>query len=80
MAYQTFLVRISMKDLKARVPDQGHEVSADPGRSRYYFACSLSWEYLELNVDWSVMECHLGEYNSFYLREYVTEHLFKSIL
>ena len=50
-----------MKDLKAMVPDQENEVSADPDRSVYYFVCLLSWEYLELNVDWSVMECHLRE-------------------
>ena len=61
MAYQAFLFLIAMKDLKAMVPDQEHEVSADPGRSLYYFVCLLSWEYLELNVDWSVMECHLRE-------------------
>ena len=43
------------------VPDQENEVSADPGRSLYCFVCLLSWDYLELNVDWSVMECHLRE-------------------
>lgn len=43
------------------VPDQENEVSADPDQSLYYFVCLLSWEYLELNVDWSVMECHLRE-------------------
>ena len=59
MAYQAFLVLISMKDLKAMVPDQENEVSADRDRSLYYFVCLLSWKYLELNVDWSVMECHL---------------------
>ena len=58
MAYH-FL--ISMKDLKAMVPDQENEVSADPDRSLYYFVCLLSWDNLELNVDWSVMECHLRE-------------------
>jgi len=61
MAYQAFLFLIAMKDLKAMVPDQEHEASFDPDRSLYYFVCLLSWEYLELNVDWSVMECHLGE-------------------
>ena len=61
MAYQAFLVLISVKDQKAMVPDQENEVSADPDRSLYYFVSLLSWEYLELNVDWSVMECHLRE-------------------
>ena len=61
MAYQAFRFLTSMKDLKAMVPDQENEVSADPDRSLYYFVCLLSWEYLELNVDWSVMECHLRE-------------------
>ena len=61
MAYQAFLSLISMKDLKAMAPDQENEVSADPDRSLYYFVCLLSWDNLELNVDWSVMECHLRE-------------------